>query len=431
MAMSESIYGQDFPEPSADELDPHGTVRTAETVRTVQSRGSVEASGTVQRVRDWLARYILTARPEHLDLLALWAAHTHLAKECYTSPRLQLDSPVPGSGKTTVLEHLERLCCDPVQMASVSSPALLTRMLFNRMRTILIDEADRSLNPKNEGIAELISVLNSGYKRGGMRPVLTPVKGGGWEAQEMPTFAPVAIAGNNPDLPDDTRSRTIRVVLMPDVDGVAEESDWELIDGEVHQLADDLAAWAEGQRDVVRIHRPVLPDGIRGRARERWAPLKRIADVLGGRWPAVVDQLAVEDVARIEAEREEGIVREKPAMALIRHIIDVWPDGIDFAPTSRIIDALICGYPDQWSSASSYGKDLTAQRMGRMLVKAFDVHSQHSDDKTCRGYTRTSIWRTAEKLGIVARTDAGTVPWTPSGEPSGPSFASEPSGAKS
>jgi hypothetical protein len=65
-------------------------------------------------------------------------------------------------------------------MASLSSPALLTRVLDAGMRTVLIDEADRSLNPDKDGVGELLAVLNSGYKRGGTRPVLTPAKGGDW-----------------------------------------------------------------------------------------------------------------------------------------------------------------------------------------------------------------------------------------------------------
>ena len=92
----------------------------------------------LDRVRDWLERFICPTDPRDLDLLTLWAAHTHLVMETYTSPRLLIESPVPESGKTTVLEHLERLCLQPIQMASVSSPAMLTRVLEKGPRTLLI-----------------------------------------------------------------------------------------------------------------------------------------------------------------------------------------------------------------------------------------------------------------------------------------------------
>src|SRR5215212_6161994 len=228
-------------------------------------RQLIDGDALLLDIRDWFATYISTVAEADHDLLALWAAHTHLVWETYTTPRLQLDSPVPGAGKTTCLDHLQRLCLKPVQMASLSSPALLTRMLDAERRTILIDEADRSLNPDKEGIADLLALLNSGYKRGATRPVLVPVKGGGWDVKEMPTFAAVAMAGNNPNLPEDTRSRIIRVLLLPDLDGRVEESDWELIEDEAADLHDQLERWADQVREQVRAERPGLPEGVNGR----------------------------------------------------------------------------------------------------------------------------------------------------------------------
>ena len=106
--------------------------------------------GTVGRtvvddIRDHLGTYLSPASPDDLDVLALWAAHTHLARESYTSPRILVTSPMPGSGKTTVLEHLERLVPYAVTMASVSSSALIPRLIAAReagTTALLIDEAE-------------------------------------------------------------------------------------------------------------------------------------------------------------------------------------------------------------------------------------------------------------------------------------------------
>src|SRR5215212_1168208 len=237
----------------------------AEMDTVINERQVIDGDALLRDICSWLGRFIRTVTDADLDLLTLWAAHTHLVIETYTTPRLQLDSPVPSSGKTTCLEHLQRLCHRPVQMASLGSSALLTRMLEAEQRTILIDEADRSLNPDKDGIADLLAVLNSGYKRGATRPVLVPAKGGVWEVKEMPTFAAVAIAGNNPNLPEDTRSRIIRVLLLPDLEGRVEESDWELIEDEAADLHDQLERWADQVREQVRAERPGLPEGVNGR----------------------------------------------------------------------------------------------------------------------------------------------------------------------
>ncbi len=340
--------------------------------------------------------YIVTVTDADHDLLALWTVHTHLVVECYTSPRLQIDSPMPGSGKTTVLEHLQRLACRPIQMASLSSPALLTRMLDKEMRTILIDEADRSLNPDKDGVADLFAVINSGYKRGATRPVLVPVKGGGWDVSEMPTYAPVALAGNNPNLPDDTRTRIIRVLLLPDMDGRATESDWEQIEDDALALAERIGRWADQVRDAVRACRPVLPEGITGRFREKWGPLRRIAEIAGGRWPAAVDAMALQDREQFEMDKEDGLIKERPAILLLKHLFEVWPEGESFWSTADIITALVLKHPPVWGDAGPFGKELTAHRLGRMLAQSYKINSTRIAKSGPRGYAMASlsaVWR--------------------------------------
>ena len=126
----------------------------------------------------------------------MWTVHTYLVVELYTTPRLLIDSIMEGSGKSTVIDHLNRLCRSSVQAATISSPALIPRLLENRMRTILIDEAHRALRPDKPGVEDFLGIINTGYRYGATRPVLVPTKGGGWDAIEMTTFAPVAMAGN-------------------------------------------------------------------------------------------------------------------------------------------------------------------------------------------------------------------------------------------
>ncbi len=360
----------------------------------------VTSGAPLDAARNWLERFITVVNDSDLDVLTLWAVHTHLAQETYSSPRLLLDSPVPGSGKTTVLEHLQRLCHHPVQAASLSSPALLARIIDAGMRTILIDEADRSLSPKVDGVGELLAILNSGYKRGGTRPVLVATKGNEWEVREMPTYSPVAMAGNAPDLPDDTKSRCIRVLLMPDIDDSSEESEWEYIDDEARELGESIASWADLVREDVRLTRPELPDGVKGRMREIWGPLKRVALSAGGDWPATVDRLALAEVERVSREREEGIVVEKPHMMLLAHMHQVWPAGETFVATEQMLRLLIGEHPEAWGAASPFGKDLTSQRLGRMLVKHFKVTTSRLQATSPRGYTRASLEPAFRSMGM-------------------------------
>lgn len=356
----------------------------------------------LEDVRDWLATYIHTVTETDLDLLTLWVVHTHLVNETYTTPRLQLDSPVPGSGKTTCLEHIQRLSHRPVQMASLTSAAMLTRMLDAEQRTILIDEADRSLNQDKDGVAELLAVLNSGYKRGGTRPVLVPGKNGQWDVKEMPTYAPVAMAGNNPNLPEDTKSRIIRVLLLPDLDGSVEESDWELIEEDAIALRERIAKWADSVRDSLKASRPDLPDGIRGRFREKWLPLKRVAVQAGASWPETVDSLAVQDKEEYLMDKMDGLHKEAPQAALLKNIYGIWPgDSVGFLPTTELISRLVAAHPAVWGVDGPFNKELTAQRLGKMLAQGYKIHSRREHRTGPRGYAHADFLRPWRRMQVI------------------------------
>lgn len=370
--------------------------------------------GVLTVVRAWFGRFVSVPDDLDLDLLALWAAHTHVALETYSTPRLILDSTMPGSGKTTVLEHLQRLSYAPIQAASISSPALLARMLSKGIRTILIDEVDRSLDPKKPGVEDLIAILNSGYKRGGTRPVLVPAKGGEWDVAEMSTYAPVAMAGNAPHLPDDTRSRSIRVLLMPDLYGIVESSDWEEIEAEAQELGATLASAMDTARGYVRTVRPPLPAGCVGRMKEKWNPLKRVAAAAGGEWPAVTDRLIDRDIEEAAMEREEGLMKLPPQMVMLTDLHAVWGDGETFVSAGELVRRLVSQNPDYWDAGSAYGRALTIQRLGRTLVQVKVRASKNAKDQ--RGYQRAQFEIAWRQSGI-----------TPRSEPSKPSEPSRPS----
>jgi len=365
----------------------------------VGSVGSVGSLGALLwETRQWFSKYVFVMHDRDLDVIALWAIHTWLCEETYTPPRMLIDSPVPGSGKTTLLEHLGKLTRRPAQMAAISSSAMLARITANEIRTLLIDEADRTLNPKKPGVDDLIAILNSGYKKGATRPVLVQSKND-WVVEEMPTFSPVAIAGNTPLLPEDTRSRCIVIRLLPDRDGKIEPSDWELLDLPAKELAEKIEAVTSDYREMVKESRPSVPPGCVNRLKERWYPLKRIAALAGDDWSQVVDELILADIESGKEQAESGDVQLSVNLQLTKDLFEIYEPESEFIATNSVVSRLVKLNPDQWSSSSFYGKDLTPQRLGRILSGAFGVNSQRVGD-SARGYHANqfkAIWR---QLGI-------------------------------
>ena len=383
-------------------------------VGSVGSGGSVGSLASVlDETRAWFARFVFVVNETDLDVIALWAIHTWLTEETYTSPRLLIDSPVPGSGKTTLLEHLGKLSRSPLQMAAISSSAMLGRI--PPKQTLLIDEADRSLDPKRPGVGELTAILNSGYKVGGTRPVLVPDKTQGWIIDNKPCYNPVAIAGNTPLLPDDTRSRCIVVRLLPALEGAIEESDWEYLDDDANALAEKIEATVDAVRDQVRFARPELPDGCVNRLRERWNPFKRIASVASEEWSTKVDLMITSEIESNKDQAANGEARVAPNLQLARDLYEIYSDNKGFTPTTGLVLQLIKTNPEQWSDTSYYGKDLTAQRLGRMLNSAFGIYSSRMGDSP-RGYHSKQFEKIWRQLGIsVIRSTEPTEPTQPTG----------------
>jgi hypothetical protein len=349
---------------------------------------------------EWFGTYIKTSGPQDLWLLALWAAHTHVVQQTGTSPRLIITSSMPGSGKTTALEHLLRLCHRPLMAAHISSVPLLSRTVADGS-TLLIDEAEKHIGKGGGAGTDLLAIINSGYKIGGTWPVLVQTPQGSWQRELMSTYGPVGMAGNSPQLPDDTRSRCVEILLMPDVHETVTETDWEEIEPDCLALNHRLEAWALANRDRIRGRKVTLPPGIRGRLKECWRPLKRVAELFPGHWPGRVDQLAAEHLERIGLDREEGIERERPHLTLVRHIREIWPDDADALPTAGILAELHRQYPDMWNRSDDGRTPLTAQRMGRMLVNNYRIYSTRPQWDGPRGYGRAQFREAWDLLGVA------------------------------
>lgn len=363
---------------------------------TASTASTVHLAEVVEEVREWISRFIVVLHERDVDLLTLWAAHTHAIGKIYTTPRLALTSPLPGAGKTTVLEHLHRLCLRPVQVASLTSSAMLARLIEHEPATLLLDEVDRNLDPSRPGVADLLACINTGYKRGGSRPVLVADGKNGWIAREMPTFSPIAMAGISPRLPDDTRSRMLTVTLLPDSEGLAEDTDWEEHEEEALELGARLAAAVA----MTELPKPPLPPSLRGRGKERWNPLWRLAHAIGGDWPDRCSALIKREQELAQLEKEEGLVQRIPSVSMLAQISKLWPGGAKYQTATELTDLLTIAHADEWGPSDKYPKGLTVQRLGRMLA-GFDLRSSRSSDGSRIGYAHGDIVRICTRVGLM------------------------------
>ena len=373
-----------------------------------------EVSSVGNLMLGYLGRYIGAGRDD-LVVVVLWILHAPVFRTLVTTPRLLITSILPESGKSTLVDWIKHLCQDAIAMSSVSSAALLAR-LAAKGRPLLVDEADRSLRRDNPLTADFIAISNSGYKDGGSRPTLQPTKDGGWEATDLSTWCPMVFAGNNPDLPDDTRSRCILIYLYPS--DTVEDTDWELIeqDDTYQRILTLIPQWA-GQAQDRLTARPGLDPRVKGRVREKWLPLARVAQTLddypdeAGRpvsWLDTVRRLAVADVEQLEDDAALGLRNSSPHTAILTDIARLWATqwaDQPFIGSTEMCNALATTDPTNWGTGSKFGTPITPRRLAGMLKKT-GVNATRNKDQSRRGYYFSAFhnaWKTLKVWQELAK----------------------------
>ena len=223
----------------------------------------------------------------------------------WSSPRLFVTSALPGCGKTTILDHLERLTPNPM-MGSQATPALIARVVSARQTTVLLDETDNLL--KQEGrharparhaeqrLPQGREVAPSLFQK---RVVIGK--------PQMSTFAVVALAGIGDHLPDVVLSRSITLRLDRANNGEVSPSDWRRIEASAHQLRDALADWAEANAHNIATVLATMntPEGLHGRDLEVWEPIYTIGPAVGNGWLERAEQ------CRADFTRERDLDNQK------------------------------------------------------------------------------------------------------------------------
>jgi hypothetical protein len=111
--------------------------------------------------------------------------------------------------------------------------------------------------------------------------------------------------------------------------------------------------------------------------------------------------MALHDKEQREMDREDGLVQERPAVVLLRHIHELWPDGKSFLPTSELIDMLEIAHPSVWGKDGPFGSALTAKRLGGMLTKSYKIHSAQPVRGGPRGYHLASFVKPWHRMGVT------------------------------
>ncbi|ORC10631.1 hypothetical protein B4U45_27900 [Mycobacterium persicum] len=299
------------------------------------------------------------------------------------TPRLVLDSPEPGSGKTRVLEVLALLCRNAKLTLSTTTAALYRRIAAagEQPPTVLQDEADavfgRTNNPQAE---DLRALFNAGYKRGA---TVDRCEGDSKNMRvvEFPVFAPVALAGLAGKMPATITDRavTLHMRRRAPEEHVAEfrERDAAI---EAAALKVRLEQWATSNLDILSAARPMMPDGVRDRPAEVWEALLAIAELAGGNWSQRAREACRFFVLDSGAEDRLSL-----GIRLLRDIKTVFGE-LDRMFSADIVAELTRDTESEWCDL--WGKPLDQRRLATEL-KRYGVRSKEVriGTRNAKGYT--------------------------------------------
>jgi Protein of unknown function (DUF3631) len=309
--------------------------------------------------------------PDHArDACALWVTHTYLTDRFLISPRLGV-----RSGKTLLLDVLDRVVARPLPTANVTAPAIF-RVIEAHRPTLLVDEADTFLYDNDE----LRGVLNSGHRKGGA--VLRTV-GDDHEPRSFATYSACAIALIGV-LPDTLHDRAVTVDLKRRLPSEKVEPFRPDRADHLDVLARKAMRWAQDNADRIGAADPAMPEGIVNRAADNWRPLLAIADVAGGQWPERGRKAAE---ASRNAEGDDGSRLE----ILLGDIRDVFADKAEM-PSADLVKALVELEGHPWAELGKSHKPLTQNRLARMLKPLRIATKKIGPGKTrINGYVRADF----------------------------------------
>lgn len=334
--------------------------------------------------------YAVLPTPHTAPTLALWVAHTHTSTAFYTTPRLILSSPVPGSGKTRVLELLELVAARATNTNSIS-PAGMYRLVNKSVEeghlppTFLYDEIDAVFNGKpTSGTDDIRSLLNTGYKRGAktIRCV-----GDSNDVKSFETFAPVALAGLGGNMPETITTRAITIDMKKrKSDEKVKPYRSRKMREQVAPLVEHLNQWAQQATSHLEYAEPTLPPGVEDRPAEVWEPLLAIAEMAGDEWAAKARAACVSFVFK------EKITVPTLGEELLRDIREVMGHGnnpsyvqLDRIRSPELIEALKSIEEGAWKELD--GRGLTPRRLSQLLSR-YDIAPtvMKVNGKTYKGY---------------------------------------------
>lgn len=332
----------------------------------------VDGSALLDHMTSTIQRFTVLS-VDQARACALWAAFTWFIDGANVAPLLNVTSPEPRCGKSTLGELVKEMVARPLYASNIT-PAALFRAVEKWKPTLLIDETDAFLNEKEE----LRGIINAGHYRS--TAYVIRVVGEALEPKQFCTWGAKALIG----IGKIAHTLTDRSVVIE----LRRKLETERVEKVRHAEADlfgtirrKLTRWAEDELAHYKALRPRPIEAIHDRAADNWEPLLTVAMVAGGEWPAKCLRAAL---------ALSGAAQEAPSInaELLADIKAAFErKRKDRLFTTDLLAALCEDTEAPWATWSR-GREMTARQLSSKL-SGFGISSGTIRDgmATAKGYT--------------------------------------------
>ena len=370
--------------------------------------------GLFARIREQYRLYIDFLDPRIYSLASVWVVGTYFHRLFSAYPYIHLNGD-PQTGKTKTLELTGHLAFNG-ELTFHSTPAYIVRAINDNHCTCCVDEAERLRDSKDEDRQLVISMYNSGYKRGNMAGKAEPAdRKGRWGTKHFESYSPKMFASIK-DLNPVLKTRCIPLVMVESTDIEIKNRLIGLENPVFQSIRDELyRAMMAYHGEIREIYHGLEDREITGREWELWCPLLSIASTIDGEdgdgsrleLYEELRSLALTVVVDKRRQREEETSTPKLLQALYE-LLGEMEEG--FYETSELAEAL-CRYDDEyfgWMVLEEDNRDkakILKGRVGKFLKReverlAIGKYTKHPK----RGYllNKKAIKERLSGLGLAS-----------------------------
>jgi hypothetical protein len=320
-------------------------------------RDPLSGCGLLDDLMTQILRYVVLKKHE-ARAIALWIVHTHAFDLFPISPRLKIQSPEPGCGKTTLLDVLYYTVRNPMLTAHVT-PAAVFRQIAADSPTLLVDEADTTLTSR-----DLVTILNAGHRRNDAFVVRADGRYSVWAPAAYATIEGVPNQLDVRSVPIGLRRRRPEEIVKPFEHDRTKP---------LRRLRRLTKRWVAANVERLRSAKPQPPNGLHNRTADNWRSLLAIADVAGGEWPKQARRAAETLSVAAEPPLSKGLM-------LLSDIRDIFAaKGTDRIFSSNLATALVAFEGRPWGERNGQGP-ISANAIAVMLapygIKPRDIRKQ-------------------------------------------------------